>query len=887
MTQDIDLSGSAVGISDTLESLQTAALKEHVAYVNALAAAAGMGATEFKEYAEAIMAVNGETRTFNELSQQEQKEWAELARLASMADDGWTSFNKSAKDNIKAMKEGVKGTKAYSTALNTLTKDIKNIFGGSKAVTQDFVEKNLDLIEQMNEGVEGAAEKVEEAVLRAQLSMDGLDYDKQINFDVNTDGVVNQLDTIGTLLNAFGDEHANEPIGFTATLDNTPAIAGLNQLLAAGQMTVDQMNEALAAIGWEPEIEYTVLTATGEQYSTTTGHLKVGDGYITTSGEMRTFAEGDILVPHIKSAKKTGGGGAGAVTHPPSSGGGGGGGGGDKKKDRKDDRDIERYHQVSNALDQQSRLLTKNDKLKNRAYGLGYLNTLKQENKELAKQNQLYRDKWKEAEEWLAADKLELMSYGATFTGDQINYYEYMHKLNEEYNAMAAQYEAGSVDDDAWEEFEKAWERKTKAIENYEEALQIAEEMQNEMLENQNKMSANNLEAIEYKVKLKVDLNSADVKLLQYFQNKWNDDLTKSADLVKNLTDEALDYVDTLNEIQNNGIAKLEAAHNEYQQWYDAFQAGQRDLEMPEGAINDADYIKGLEEYRDQILENLQSLLKVQQSIKEAYKDMIELADKEMETYTSIMDHRIKMASQFRSMAELMGQGKNYDFLGEMYQVEIEQGLEAIDITRAYFEEKAEQVAYYYDKCAGDISKLSEEEQRYYWDAVKSMEESQQDLLDYTEAVLQALKSDYENTIHSISKEFETSITGSYKTIQDLLDDYNWYTEVEERHLSTAKQLYEMSKLNRQINQSISDGVTSQSKERLRALQEVINKQAELNELTEYDVKQMQLQYKLALALDALENAQGSKDTVRLIRDQNGNYGYQYTADEEKVNKAQ
>jgi len=60
-----------------------------------------------------------------------------------------------------------------------------------------------------------------------------------------------------------------------------------------------------------------------------------------------------------------------------------------------------------------------------------------------------------------------------------------------------------------------------------------------------------------------------------------------------------------------------------------------------------------------------------------------------------------------------------------------------------------------------------------------------------------------------------------------------------------------------------------------------------LNELTEYDVKQMELQYKLALTLDALENARGSKDTVRLIRDQNGNYGYQYTADEDKVNKAQ
>jgi len=230
---------------------------------------------------------------------------------------------------------------------------------------------------------------------------------------------------------------------------------------------------------------------------------------------------------------------------------------------------------------------------------------------------------------------------------------------------------------------------------------------------------------------------------------------------------------------------------------------------MPEGALNDADYVAGLEEYRDQILEYLKNLQQVQQSINEAYKNMIDLADQEMETYTGIMDHRIKMAQQFRSMAELIGEGRNYDFLDQMFEAEIQQGLDAIDVTREFYEEKAKQVAYYYEKCGGNIEELSEEEQGYYWDAVQSMNDSQQSLLDYTESVLKTLRQQYENTITSISKEFEQSITGSYKTFSDLLEDYKWYTEIEERHLSTSKQLYEVSKLNRQINQSIADGVTS------------------------------------------------------------------------------
>jgi len=43
----------------------------------------------------------------------------------------------------------------------------------------------------------------------------------------------------------------------------------------------------------------------------------------------------------------------------------------------------------------------------------------------------------------------------------------------------------------------------------------------------------------------------------------------------------------------------------------------------------------------------------------------------------------------------------------------------------------------------------------------------------------------------------------------------------------------------------------------------------------------MNLQYQLALALDELENARMNKSVVRLTRDEYGNMGYQYTADED------
>ena len=68
-------------------------------------------------------------------------------------------------------------------------------------------------------------------------------------------------------------------------------------------------------------------------------------------------------------------------------------------------------------------------------------------------------------------------------------------------------------------------------------------------------------------------------------------------------------------------------------------------------------------------------------------------------------------------------------------------------------------------------------------------------------------------------------------------------------------------------------------------MQEKINKQSELNQLTEYDIEMNQLQYELLMARIKLEESQNAKDVVRLTRDENGNYAYRYTANQDKIDE--
>ena len=193
----------------------------------------------------------------------------------------------------------------------------------------------------------------------------------------------------------------------------------------------------------------------------------------------------------------------------------------------------------------------------------------------------------------------------------------------------------------------------------------------------------------------------------------------------------------------------------------------------------------------------------------------------------------------------------------------------------------------YFERQKALNGELTEVEQEQYKALQLAIRETNAELISSTEAALSALQEGYQNTISAIFKELDASIAGTAGTIAELADEYAYYQEEQERYVSTAKELYEVSKLNRSIEQSLQDATTSASKAKLKALQDEINLISEKNDLSEYDIEMMNLQYKLTLAQIALEEAQASKDTVRLTRDQDGNMAYQYTANQEKVHEAQ
>lgn len=890
-SRDVSLGTNSVNAGDTVNGYANAVTENDTAVLESYANQVGMTSDNFEALAKSIAESGGDMRDLSEMTIEEKTNLYNLAKQVAETANAWDDLTSSQSDNISMIKKGEKANINYKTGLQAVMKDVKTIFNNSEHVTESFVEENIDLIEDMANGVEGAAEKVEEAVLRAQAEAEGWDYDTEIKVkvDVDNDGVADALGTMGELINNFGDQYADIPVG--VSIDDTAALAAMTEMLNSGQMTAEQMEEAFNSVGWDPEIEWNEYTLTEED---------VGRGYVEApvidpiTGEVTGYqqvpiqsdyeAGQTIRIPSINGGsggtfKKTGTGASSGIKPTSSSSSGGGGGGSKTTKDKKDATDeIERYHVISEQLGIIQRALTKIDKLKSAAWGSGKLKAINDEIAALEREADVYAAYAEEAADWLAQDQAALSAEGATFNddGSLANYTSLMQQWVDEYNAAVEAFNASEqtdADSDAFEKAEELYEDRKKMIENYEESYQTYQEQINNYLDTLNKLSAARLEKITYKVELQVELNESDRKVIDYFNKKLSDSLSTQSESMSKYIEKQKSYESDAKEYAD-AIAKLEEEH---QKWIDSGGT--------EG-INDSDYATTLKDYRDKLTQTLSDMYENEEKIKQVYSDAISKANEELSEHTNIISHTIDMMNSYIEIMGLLGKKVTYDDLKDFYDTQYNAALSMIKVSKERADVWQKEMDYYAAKEAAGIE-LSEIEQEQYKKAKEEYISAQNDLVANTKTALENLQEAHQAYTDQVLDDLSRINTGSKATIQDVSDAYNNWNEETSRYLATGKQLYEVNKLNRKIEDSIADASTKASKERLAALQDVINAQAKNNKLTEYSIKQFEYQYELALAMQELEEAQNAKSTVRLVRDENGGYGYQYTADQDTLDAAE
>lgn len=557
------------------------------------------------------------------------------------------------------------------------------------------------------------------------------------------------------------------------------------------------------------------------------------------------------------------------------------GGSSKEKKDKelkKLEDEFDRYWEINKALDAIDRNLKKIDKDQENLYGKELIRSLKQENELLDNQAQLYEQLYAAQQAEAAELRGQLSSMGVSFdasSGAITNYAQAVAQALATYNAAVTAFNSGPQDEAAQkslEAAEKAYENFKKLIERYDTLVY------NEMQDTQEKLDeiwrkqlANNLKAWEVEIQLKLDFKELEREWNDFMKEVTSDFKKVFKDLrveSKNMLKDATTYVGeegTINTI-------IGAVHDV---------TGEIDKMMSGGSSDMFESVsqaqEKLKELNDKLLESGQSLHDLWGDAWDNYLDGIDQVDEKFEDISDRYE-RINEELEFQGqLIELLYGDEAYALMSKYYEGlekntmgQIESTKQQVDMWKQLFEASGASMDNQLD--------WDEDQKKYY----EKWMEAQSKLNDLVIDYIELLKKDYLNTVSDVLKELEKYVTGS--SLEDINTEWERISANADKYYDSVEGAYYIQTLANKIDQSIADANNLKAQQKLMALREKeIDYLREKENLTEYDIKAAELRYQLALKEIALEDAQNNKTGMKLTRNDQGNWSYQYVADESDI----
>ena len=306
------------------------------------------------------------------------------------------------------------------------------------------------------------------------------------------------------------------------------------------------------------------------------------------------------------------------------------------------------------------------------------------------------------------------------------------------------------------------------------------------------------------------------------------------------------------------------------------------------GEITQEKYVAGLKEISSEIEKAIDDIEELDEKMMNYYGDTLEKANEELEFYTNQMEHLTDVLDHYKNIVELINGEYDYERMSILLEGQAHNLENEMEVATKWFEtldkEKAEIEATLADPG------LSDEERKKLQEAYKPIYEAwmeaHDDMLSKTTEWVEATKAVMENTMAQAARELELAMTDGigFDALNNSMDRLNEYSDI---YLTKTNQVYEIQKMMRTAAQAADKTDNAASKERLKNFMNELGDLQEKNQLSNLELEIAQKKYDLLEAQIALEETQNAKNTVRLQRDSNGNFGYVYTADQTAVAEAE
>ena len=544
--------------------------------------------------------------------------------------------------------------------------------------------------------------------------------------------------------------------------------------------------------------------------------------------------------------------------------------------------EADRYHEVNTQITKVTNSLKKLTSQVEKLVGKRLLENLNEQWKQLNIQIENYQEKLRIANGEQKELAKKLSAKGVIFNEDGTigNYADAMFGQADVVNNLIAQYnKLSKAQQEAWdnkkiiENAKEAYEQFKTDLDRYDEVVSnVIPGIQQDILDTVDKQIELSIKKFNLKIEVTLDMTQA--------TRDWNEWKKR-----------AIDGIDP-KDIFGNANAKL-------QNFFTYFNAdGTGEIQMGTRHLNDlleelrrmdensesvygdtagnrAKALEDLKTYYTQLMQSITDVIELQDELHQDLLDeMSEIQskfDEQIESYeylSGVINHDLKVVQM------IYGEDA-YDTMDKFYNMQHENYVKELDFYRRQRDFWQE---------AMDRAEEGTEE----WEAAKeSMLAAEQGMEEVLVTGLENAKADLENAIGGIFKRLNNLIT-SGMGLDYVNEQWDLINKNADRYLDTINKTFGIRQLEQKYVDAINKTNNISVQQKLKkVMDEQLNNLKQRDRLTQYDLERANKMYEIELARIALQEAQMNKSQMRLRRDSQGNYTYQYVANRTAIEDAQ
>lgn len=844
---------------------------------------ADLDSEDLEEYAKNLMVTAEESEKLADTLTYDSDAAAMVAAQVMKMNKGVEDLAKGFENWNDVLKNSSKESQEYADALGGIKNALSDIFDvSSDYISNDFVEEHLDEIKEAANGSEKAINSLK-SKLTEDIILNLVTYN---DMEENKDEVLKQVQDLQTKLDSI-------QVGKTIDLnaDDSQVIDMMNNIIEQAGLTAEQANELFSQMGIEPEFETTQeeQNVSVPEYTTETEVVKRGFFGTPTVTKTRTWQTGSktmkqmVDVPALsvngspKVVKITRKAGSSFNNYSSINKGGPSAGGGSKSEPSKKDFNTDEkdpYQKVNAQLKTISNTLKKIEGQEEKLTGADLINNLNKQLKVLNQQIDKTREKMSIALNEKEKLQRKLSQYGIGFDedGNIANYAAVYDQQQQALNAVYARYNSMSKDaqenyEDTVKAAEKKWEEFTESINEYDtivgDTIPGLEEEIEDMINRQFEIQ---IQQFNMEITIGLDLAEAKEEWSEFKKNILDD--IQDEDIL-GLANHNLSRISTYLDENQNGILQTET--KQLTKLLDELKLMDSGSASNIYGTNKQQALDDLKTYYTQAMADMEALKEITEEIENSLLDMMEHVEEQMSEQLAAYQMISDTLDHDMNLIKLISGEQSYSEL-DNYFAQKEQNLNSqLDFQRQQVELWQQQMATLEEGTeAWEIAKEN-------WTSAVSEWQSSVTL------AIENLQEKYANAIQNIFATINNEITNG-KGLEYINQEWELINKNADEYLDTINAQYGIQSLQNKYLKSIeeTDNLSAQ-----RKLRDLMNEQVEALEaqdkLSEYDLERAELKYQIALKQIALEEAQQSKTSMRLRRDSQGNYSYQYTSDNEQT----